>query len=383
MRLAVLSVAVVLTTASAFAASWDGNNNPSKLKFLTGKNTVTRLSALPLRAELSNTHYIWSDTFWPANKGGIAYRWNAEPNPQNFRYRMLSKEQVTSAPLSELEKLSPAEKYDIFMGRYDYPLTRKVLSMNSPRDLWWEGICHGWSQAAVMHIEPARNDLKNPDGVVVPFGSSDVKGLLDFYYAKVHQTEKRFQIGRRCKAIGKVPGEGDSRDRVTAEPSASQRNSADCSDVNAGAFHVALANMIGLNDQGLVVEIDRYNDVWNQPVGKYEAEIVKRTPVRSGEIVQIKMRMTYGEELNLLTEEELDDEGGFMSMNPVTGTPQNTTRTRTYEYTLELDQAGNVTGGEWLSNTRPDFIWSKAKADRFIDGGYGLSGLNRVYLPVR
>lgn len=383
MRLAVLSVAVVLTTASAFAASWDGNNNPSKLKFMTGKNTVTRFSALPLRAELSNTHYIWSDTFWPANKGGIAYRWNAEPNPQNFRYRMLSKEQVKSAPLSELEKLSPAEKYDIFMGRYDYPLTRKVLSMNSPRDLWWEGICHGWSQAAVMHIEPARNDLKNPDGVVVPFGSSDVKGLLDFYYAKVHQTDKRFQIGRRCKAIGKVPGEGDSRDRVTAEPSASQRNSADCSDVNAGAFHVTLANMIGLNDQGLVVEIDRYNDVWNQPVGKYEAEIVKRTPVRSGEIVQVKMRMTYGEELNLLTEEELDDEGGFMSMNPVTGTPQNTTRTRTYEYTLELDQAGNVTGGEWISNTRPDFLWSKGKADRFIDGGYGLSGLNRVYLPVR
>ena len=383
MRLAVLSVVALIAATPVMARNWDGNNNPSKLTNLTGKRVVTQFSALPLSAELSNPHYIWSDTFWAANKGGIAYRWNAEPNPQLFRYRMMTKEQVKAAPLSELEKLSPAEKYDIFMGNYDYPLTRKVLSQNSPRDLWWEGICHGWSQAAVMHIEPARNDIRSADGVVVPFGSSDVKGLLDLYYAKVHQTNRRFQIGQRCKAIGKVPGEGDSRDRVTAEPSERERNSANCSDINAGAFHVALANMIGVNDMGLVVEIDRYNDVWNQPVGKYESEVVSTSRTRTGSVVRMKMKMTYGEELNLLTPEERDDEGGFMSMDPVTGTPNNTTRTRTYEYTLELDQNGNVTGGEWISNTRPDFIWSKAGTTRFVNDGYGLSGLNQIYVPVR
>lgn len=382
MRLAVLSAALILS-APVLAEKWNGGNNPNMLSNLTGKRITTQFSALPLKAEVSNPHYIWSDTFWPANKGGIAYRWNNEPNPQNFKYRLLSKNEVKNAPLSELEKLSPAEKYDIFMGNYDYPLTKKVLKMNSPRDLWWEGICHGWSQAAVMHIEPARNDIKNADGVVVPFGSSDVKGLLDLYYAKVHKTNKRFQIGRRCKAIGKVPGEGDSRDRVTAEPSERQRNSSDCADINAGAFHLALANMIGINDMGLVVEIDRYNDVWNQPVGKYESEIVSRVQTRYGSKVRIKNRMTYGEELNLLTPEERNDEGGFMSMDPVTGTENNTTRSRVYEYYVELDTNGNVIGGEWISNTRPDFIWSKAGTDRFLNDGYGLSGLNQIYLPVR
>lgn len=382
MRLAVLSAALILS-APVMAEKWNKANNPNMLTNLTGKRITTQFNALPLKAELSNTHYIWSDTFWPANKGGIAYRWNAEPNPQNFKYRMLSKNEVMSARLSDLEKLSPAEKYDIFMGNYNYPLTKKVLSMNSPRDLWWEGICHGWAQAAVMHIEPARNDLKNADGVVVPFGSTDVKGLLDLYYAKVHQTNKRFQIGRRCKVTGKVPGEGDRRDRVTAEPSSRQRNSSDCADINAGAFHLALANMIGIQDMGMVVEIDRYRDVWNQPVGKYESKIVGRVQTRNGFKVRMRTLMTYGEELNLLTPEERNDEGGFMSMDPVSGTPNNTTRAREYEYYVELDTNGNVTGGEWISNTRPDFIWSKAGTDRFLNDGYGLGGLNQIYVPVR
>lgn len=383
MRLAVLSTAALLIATSALASKWDGNNNPSKISNLTGRRVITQLTALPLRAELSNPHFIWSDTFWPAKLGGIAYRWNNEPNPQPFRYRLLSRNEVKSAPLSELERLSPSEKYDIFMGNYDYPLTKKVLAMNSPKDLWWEGICHGWSQAAVMHIEPSRNDIMSRDGVVVPFGSTDVKGLLDFYYAKVHKTNKRFQIGQRCKAVGKVPGEGDARDRVTAEPNVIARNSGNCSDINAGAFHVAMANMIGVNDKGLVVEIDRYNDVWNQPVGKYEAEIISQTAVRGGSKVRVKMVMTYGEELNLLTPEEANDEGGFMSMFPVTGTPENTTRSRAYEYFLEVDSMGNITGGEWISNTRPDFIWSKAGTDKFLNDGYGLGGLNQIYVPVR
>lgn len=377
MRLALFSAALILS-ATAHADRWNGANSPAGISRITGKPVNYRLSALPLRAELSNPHYIWSDTFWPAKLGGIAYRWNNEPNPEPFKYRLLSKMEVKAASVSDLERLSPSEKYDIYMGNYNYPLTKKVLSMNSPRDLWWEGICHGWAQAAVMHIEPARNDLRNPDGVLVPFGSSDVKGLIDFYYAKVHQTNKRFQVGKRCKAVGKVPGEGDRRDRVTAEPSASARNSADCSDVNAGAFHVVMANMIGLNDKGLVVEIDRYNDVWNQPVGKYDAEIISR----NGNKVHVRMNMTYGEELNLLTPEEANDVGGFMSMFHVTGTPANTTRNRIYDYILELDNMGNIVGGEWISNSRPDFLWSKMGTDRFSNEKYGLGGLNEIYRPV-
>ena len=366
----------------AFADNWNGVNNPHKLEKVTGVKIVTEFSALPLVAKLSNQHYIWSDTWWRNPWGGISYRWNAEPNPENFTYRTLTREEVMSASLSTLEKLSATEKYDIFMGNYDYPLTRRVRSLYNPRQEWWEGICHGWSMAAIAHVEPARNDLPNSDGVVVPFGSTDVKALLGFYYAKIHKTEKSTQIGSRCRIPGKVPGEAYPQDDVRFEPPFFLRGGS-CADLNAGAFHLALTNMIGLQNKGLVVEIDRYADIWNQPVGEFASEVVSTKTTRRGSEVRIKMTMTYGEEaVTMDAESREDEEHGFVSMDPVTGTINNLTRARTYEYTLELDRAGKITGGEWHSNTRPDFLWVKEGAATFSNEDFGLAGLNQIYRPV-
>ena len=380
MRLAVLAAALIVA-APSFASKWDSANDPNKLVNVTGVPLVAQFRALPLEAKLSNEHYIWSDTWWPSMWGGVAYRWNAEPNPQNFKYRLMTREEVKAAPLSTLEKLSPTEKYDIFMGNFDYPLTKKVLSMYNPKMAWWEGICHGWSLAAITMIEPARVDLPNADGVVVPFGSSDVKGLLDLYYAKVHETDRRAQIGKRCSVKGKVPGEAYAQDRVRSEPLPFLRGG-NCADVNAGAFHMALANIIGLQDKGIVMEVDRYADIWNQPVGQYASRIVSSRPTRSGSEVRIKTDMTYGEELNTLDPAHRNEEGGFMSMFPVTGTDQQTFSTRHYEYTLELDMNGNIVGGEWISNTRPDFFWMKEGAKTFSNEKFGLGGLNQIYRPM-
>src|SRR5690606_17120943 len=133
-------------------------------------------------------------------------------------------------------------------------------------------------------------------------------------------------------------------------------------------------------------EVDRFNDVWNQPVGEYAATIVgERAPtpreasIGAAKIVHVKMDMTYGEELNLLAPDWAEEEGGFLSMDPATGTPEQTFSTRHYEYTLEVDAAGNVIGGEWISVTRPDFLWVKGAATKF---GGALTGLNAIYKPV-
>ena len=149
---------------------------------------------------------------------------------------------------------------------------------------------------------------------------------------------------------------------------------------------MALTNMIGLQDRGFVADVDHFNDVWNQPVGEYSAQIVaQRSPtpreasIGAAKILQVKMDMTYGEELNLLSPDYEGEEGGYMSMDPVTGTPDQTFTTRYYEYTLEIDAAGNIIGGEWISETRPDFLWIKGKAERFVGR---FSGLNQIYQPV-
>lgn len=410
MKCALLSTFALLLVTSVLASPWSPANDPNRLSSVIGRPFETRMSALPMAKGLSNIHYIWSDTYWPANKGGIAYRWYAEPSRENptsdpklFTYHLNTKREVEAMSLYELERLSPAEKYDIFMGRYDYPLTKHVLAENKITMAWWEGICHGWALAAVVNIEPARVELKNADGILVPFGSQDVKGLLDYYYAKVHEpTVGVVQVGRRCQAVGKVPGEGrPGFDRVLTEPSIELRNSPDCTDMNPGAFHLVLGNLIGLSDVGFVADVDRYADIWNQPIFSYSSKILSGRPANSAEaarglsrIVRVHTDMTFGEELNLLDPEHTTihpREGGFMTMDPVTGTAAQTYTTRPYEYTLEIDKSGRIVGGDWISESRVDFLWSQRGTTHFSNAPIksafspskvSLGGLNRIYVPV-
>ncbi len=166
--------------------------------------------------------------------------------------------------------------------------------------------------------------------------------------------------------------------------------------------------MIGRLSKGFVAEVDRYNDVWNQPVSAYESEIVGDVPVTGLELSQgisrklrVKTKMTYGDELEFYTP-ELASEGvlGFVSKDPVTGTQAQTNGEKHYEYVLELDSLNRIVGGEWISVTRPDFIWSKTKDTQFSStpgNGSGiiygfinlfrtkfpLAGLQQIYKPVR
>lgn len=380
-----LALTLLACVSTAHAAKWDDVNNPLKFSRLTGQALTTKFRAAPESKRLNDTTLAWSDTFWPSNRGGITYRWNAEPNPELFSYKLLSKDEIERMSLEDLEKLSPAEKYDIFMGQYSFPFTRKIRSKYKPTNAWWEGICHGWAPAGVLHSEPQRVNMVNRDGITVPFGSTDVKGLLSFYYSQAKPTGY-VRVGARCKVPGKVPGEAYPEDRVRTMPQ--NPNAKNCAGVNAGALHVVLTNMVGLQDHGFVADVDRFADVWNQPVMGYEYSVLSVKPASSAEarngvtqIAHVKMKMTYGEELSLLDDEE--EAVSVVSMNPVTNTEAQAYKSKNYEYTLELDANNNIVGGEWISETRPDFLWLEGKAPRFGSaGGLNMSGLNQIYKPV-
>jgi hypothetical protein len=374
---------------AAQAERFEVGNSPVFFKKLTGTEIIFSFKQLPTNGEQLDNRYGWSETYWPSNVGGIAYRWSS-PNPEPFKYKFNSKAELMKMSIPELSRLSPAEMYDVAMGDYNYTLTRKMLGKYSSRDLWWEGICHGWSQAATNYPEPAKVLIKNPDGIKVPFGSSDVKALLAMHEASNYGGAYSF-AGRRCKVGGKVPGEGDNRDHNTNPPSVEDANSPDCKDVNAGAFHVVISNMLGIHGRGFVADIDRYNDVWNQPVTSYLSEIVGEEAISELEIadgvarkVRIKTKMTYGEELKFYTP-ELGATGirNFVSKEPVTGTVHQEFRMRPYEYYLEIDAAGKIIGGSWISETRPDFLWMFARSENFKNSPIPLGGLGKIYVPVR
>jgi hypothetical protein len=148
--------------------------------------------------------------------------------------------------------------------------------------------------------------------------------------------------------------------------------------------------MIGIYSKGFVADVDRFNDVWNQPIVGYESEFHEEYPVTPAEFkngidkkIRVVTHMSYGDELEFWSHEaELEGILSFVSKEPVTGTPAQLTTTRRYEYIIELDSFGNIVGGAWISDARPDMLWMKAKDQRFLDGRLPLAGLNTIYKPV-
>jgi hypothetical protein len=159
-KLMVFATALLATTA--YAEKWDKSNNPNYFGIIAQGKIKTALKDLPDAATLRDDRFGWSESYWPSNLGGIAYRWN-HPNPQPFKYKLHSKEEIMRMSQEQLGQLSPAELYDISQSDYKYSLTKKVLKLYSPQDLWWEGICHGWSQAAANYPEPAAVSVTNRD----------------------------------------------------------------------------------------------------------------------------------------------------------------------------------------------------------------------------
>ncbi len=331
----------------ARADEWNSWNDPSNLKVAFDRS----FEALPLSGSVDNADIPWSETYWPSNRGSIANRWNS-PTGGSFKYKSPTREQLMSMGRAQIAELSAAEKYDIFMGRYDYPTRDRAWANSSPHAKPWAGICNGWSPASIFYHEPKAVDKVNPDGIVVPFASSDVKGLMSFFYAFDAKAETN-QMGARC-FFNAFSG------------------TSNCSDVNAGSFHIVLANFIGLQKKAFVADVDRLKEVWNNPVYKYESKIIGELSVGHGSApgtvrrVRVSTQMTYTDELEVSRWE------------PVTGTGDFKSATKDYQYVLEIGSGGQILGGDWESWDRPDFLWTSQKVP--FTGVW--DSLNAIYEPI-
>lgn len=321
---------------------WQGYSDPG----IMNSSFSRKFSALPLVAQVTDKKKYWSSDYWPLFEGNINYRWNS-PHHEGFNLRSPTYREVWSMSLDELKALAPSEKYDLFIGNYRYPLKRQVAAFVSPDISEWQGICHGWAAASLNHNEPAPKVMTNPDGLQVPFGSSDIKALLSYYYAYYYEPESTYQMGRRCD------GESYCGD-----------------DLNAGAFHIVLANKVGLQGTGFIADIDNGTEVWNQVVYSYKTTVVSGNlpPARNSakntvKVVRLKTRVTVV--FNIVSN----------SWWPVIGTNLQTYKDLDYEYDLDLDAGGNIIGGDWRSTVRPDFIWTAPLETEFWGLFYRLGEL--------
>lgn len=337
MRHIILTTIFLLGITSAYSGiltPWKDYSNPS----IMSADFERSFSELPLKGHISDPHKLWANDYWPRKRGGINFRWNATQRI-GFKLQSPAKAEVLMMSEAQLAALAPSEKLDILNGHYDYPLKEEVNEGASPDAPLWHGICNGWSPASINHNEPTPKTLVNPDGVAVPFGSSDIKALLSYYYAFKHSVKSTYQMGKRCN--------------FWIEPNCHD-------DLNAGAFHIVLSNKLGLEGTSFIADVERSRPVWNHAINEYTSTIVQDNlaPARDsapGTVrrVRVKTVMTFvmGIKEN--------------SWYPTMGTDNHVNDLRNYEYFLELDHSGKIIGGEWISKARPDFLWMMDKATEF------------------
>ena len=341
----------ILAVSLAYSRAWNDANDPFKID----RNVRTYLTQLPVKGEMKDKRVGWPGNHWANFLGGIAHRWSSS-NPQNFTYKLRSLAELKKLEPHLLNELSPAEKFDIFNSRYNYPTVKKVLNRLSPHESEWHGICHGYAPAAMNHAEPDKVILKNKDGIKLTFYSSDVSALMSYYYAKVIVTPVSL-IGKRCNFSS-----------GSDIPSSSQ---AACEDMNAGAFHVILGNRLGLQGVGFIADIDRYFEVWNHVAVDYtstlrsELEPDKDSAEGTVKRVQVETIVTYAAAI-------------APKFGPVIGTEAAEYAQNTYEYYLDIDESGYIIGGDWIGTTRPDFLWIQKKA--IFNGEW--SSMNQIYQPA-
>ncbi|TDJ03942.1 MAG: hypothetical protein E2O68_09200, partial [Deltaproteobacteria bacterium] len=195
--------------------------------------------------------------------------------------------------------------------------------------------------------------VKGALGHEIEFGSSDMKALLTMFM-HINPGESKF-LGSRCNLSEKDLKEKLERGEMTADEYGHQLTELvgpSCEGVNAGAFHIVLANQIK-RDEGFVVDVTRDQEVWNQAVVGFSTQMT--TPIQGAtpgaaegtvQEVYVKTAMYY------IVEVPQSWEAGFN---------QQSIATKVYEYILELDIEGNILGGRWISNDRPDFMWTQSR----------------------
>jgi len=129
------------------------------------------------------------------------------------------------------------------------------------------GIDHGWAAAAILERAPTSAVQRAGQ----TFEVSDIEALLSLMYAR--SLPIKF-IGRRSNAA------------VTAADLRGRPLDPIDRDIDPGALHVLVANRVGLRGQGVVIDRQINDEVWNQPVRSFRV-----TNAVEGQLLEITESM--------------------------------------------------------------------------------------------
>jgi tetratricopeptide (TPR) repeat protein len=307
----------LLQTPESFSTKEAFHDSPEKF----GYPIQRKYSLLPVVGSAKKSPY--SGHWWPMKQEGIAFRW-------------------LQGELSPLEKYAKA--FDVSPAIEWEKKNHGTLGSKKPES-WW-GHCNGWAAASTHAQEPQKSIKHNQ----VVFEVGDLKALL----AEVYFDCSASMVDRRAYREGTI--ETDKYGRPV-EP--------EFRDLNPGVLHLLVTNMIGVHQFSFVMDFSSGAQVWNYPVDQFK--VLEQKALNSKEAIN----RIAGREMN---EERYPFNGNASSFHYVklevrsidAASPsihaQGASRTskKQYEYILELNQQGEVIGGEWVGLSKkehPDFAW--------------------------
>jgi len=332
-----------------------------------------RFDELPLTGHLDAVP--WASTYWPSLEGGIAAPWNRmdasgdqkKAHTKDLRrqaqtFKIYSESEIRLMSPRELAALSPAHKYEIYIGDFSFPGVTWERQRTSIASEEWEGLCDGWASAALNFHAPKAVVLIGKSGITVPFGASDVEALLTYYQSKIYRDNKKTRAS--ATSWRKVAVGGRCREDLNKTSEQAIANASECKGVNAGSFHIILGNRIGLNKMGVVIDVTRGKEVWNQPVYSYRSKILKKhdhvyasAAAGTQKMIEVETEIHYTQESDTHWHSLGAQNKDYLVK-------------ATYRYALELNKDNEIIGGEWLSWERPDYVVHRMKPPAF-DGAIG------------
>lgn len=347
------SLSLVLLSLIPFYAHadnrWDDANDPNNFDVTYVKD----FNQLPLKGEMDPASKRgWADSYWPKVRGSIADRWQVKGSKYK-KDKSPGYYQLMHMSESEINLLSPAEKFDLARGKLDFPVASEIRKEFREKEKDWRGICNGWTHASLNYAEPNPVVYIDPkSNRKIPFGSSDIKGLLAYFHAVYDDSGAKF-IGRSCRPSNRLFNIGGA-----------------CTDVHPAAMHIMMSNELGIRHQGFAADRDSSVQVWNQPFVKFESriddiktrskELTKRASEGTRKQIYITSVLTYVNEL-YDSEDPMDENSEHVapSYTPVLGTEKQRYKTVEYKYILDLNIRDRIIGGEWISEERPDLLWKQ------------------------
>lgn len=270
--------------------------------------------------------------------------------------------------------------YERFDSQFAYRYWRKKGSSLA----YWSGICDGWAPASIYLPRPVKPvTLRAANGQMITFYPDDIKALGSYLFARTNTpyfTTMNYQFaGRKCDEGSPELDEAGYVKDIR------------CNDLDAGVWHLSLLNRIGKDKMGFIFDIDNNLKINNHPIAGYELSYFnpdtgergslersmvpihkvkdkysKRRKRNAKYLVGVKSKIKY---LNYYWPEKnrkvSHDHDGMDKL-----------KKQEYVYDLELDEKGNILGGEWgnraddvaaaenassdqkpKSDEQPDFIW--------------------------